>query len=432
MRTILNVWRIGLTVLLLVGGMASYGASLIDVAFTGASVTPKKGPAATGVSTNDFWNTCSGASLPDLEFVDGTLSGSGLTISGVYGAVVNDGAWDLMYASYLYNLDFASGHTITVAVTNLTAGTYNLYLYGHGTNWWNYGLFELSVGLESYGTLATVEGFNWNFPQWQEGIGFVEFTNVNVLSGQTVTITVDCELGGVSLISGLQIRLAGPPTLSPVIFTQPATQLILPGGTATFNVSANGQPPLAYQWMFNGAPVANATGTSLSVTNAQRANFGSYTVIVTNSYGGATSAPAALIINSPGNEELIDVAFTGGPVTAKSGFAATGLTTNDFWSSFTNLGGALPNVKFVDGTASGAGITVSGANGVYGNGQPDPMYSTYLYSSVGSMTVSVTNLIPGTYDLYLYGMGSAGQVSTYEITVGSQGYRGSATPLAGC
>src|ERR1017187_9759623 len=86
---------------------------------------------------------------------------------------------------------------------------------------------------------------------------------------------------------------------------------------------------------------------------------------------------------------LIDVAFTGAAVTTKTGFAATGVTTNDFWNTYgTNLdknyettfglmtAGVLSQLKFVDGTTSGAGLTftneVVGPVGTYINGASDP------------------------------------------------------------
>jgi hypothetical protein len=120
---------------------------------------------------------------------------------------------------------------------------------------------------------------------------------------------------------------------------------------------------------------------------------------------------------------LIDVAFTGGPVTGEVGFAATGLTANDFWNSFTELDGALPDLEFTDGTPSGAGVIVNGANGVYGNGTFDPMSATYLYSSTGDISVSVTNLPAATYDFYIYGHGNlSNEDSFFQLTAGSQTY----------
>src|SRR5262249_3072762 len=46
---------------------------------------------------------------------------------------------------------------------------------------------------------------------------------------------------------GYEICGAAPAT-APIIYVQPASQGVLLGGVATFNVLAGGTPPLAYQW----------------------------------------------------------------------------------------------------------------------------------------------------------------------------------------
>jgi hypothetical protein len=109
---------------------------------------------------------------------------------------------------------------------------------------------------------------------------------------------------------------------------------------------------------------------------------------------------------------LIDVAFTSALVTSKTGFAATAVTSNDFWKTSTPTvyqgnyltGGAVPNLKFVNGTASGAGLGViySGPDGAYNNGATDPMYGTYLYV-IGDFGLAINSLVAGVYDVYLYG-----------------------------
>jgi hypothetical protein len=85
----------------------------------------------------------------------------------------------------------------------------------------------------------------------------------------------------------------------PVITSQPANQTVSVGSTASFSVTANGTPPLTYQWSFNGTNILGATGTTLTFANAQLTNAGSYSVTVTNLYGSATSSNALLTVNSP-------------------------------------------------------------------------------------------------------------------------------------
>jgi len=65
---------------------------------------------------------------------------------------------------------------------------------------------------------------------------------------------------------------------------------------AIFSVEAQGAPPLAYQWLLNGAPIPGATTATLSLTNVSAGNVGTYTVAITSSAATATSDPATLTL----------------------------------------------------------------------------------------------------------------------------------------
>jgi len=94
--------------------------------------------------------------------------------------------------------------------------------------------------------------------------------------------------------------LASPTsTTAPTITTQPANQTVNPGNAATFSVIASGSTPMSYQWRFNGANIAGATGSSYTKSNVQATNAGSYSVVVSNPFGTAVSANAALTVNTP-------------------------------------------------------------------------------------------------------------------------------------
>jgi hypothetical protein len=81
------------------------------------------------------------------------------------------------------------------------------------------------------------------------------------------------------------------------IVSQPVDAAGLLGATATFRVSAFGQPPLAYQWLFNATnSITNATNATLTITNIQPANVGSYSVIVYNNSGQVFSSNAFLAV----------------------------------------------------------------------------------------------------------------------------------------
>ena len=89
------------------------------------------------------------------------------------------------------------------------------------------------------------------------------------------------------------------PAIVPSITSQPASQTVIAGATATFTVTAAGTPPLSYQWGFNGTNIAGATGASLTLSNVQPARAGSYAVLVTNAFGSITSSNALLTVIPP-------------------------------------------------------------------------------------------------------------------------------------
>ena len=83
---------------------------------------------------------------------------------------------------------------------------------------------------------------------------------------------------------------------TPMITTQPLSQLILVGNNATFSVTAAGAQPLSYQWNCNGITIPGATNSSLTLTNAGFANAGDYRVVISNAHGSATSSVASLVV----------------------------------------------------------------------------------------------------------------------------------------
>lgn len=88
-------------------------------------------------------------------------------------------------------------------------------------------------------------------------------------------------------------------SVAPSIITQPASQAVLAGAAVTFTAAAAGTPRLDYQWRFNGTNIAGATSASLTLSNAQPIQAGSYSVLVTNALGSITSAVATLTVLQP-------------------------------------------------------------------------------------------------------------------------------------
>lgn len=86
---------------------------------------------------------------------------------------------------------------------------------------------------------------------------------------------------------------------APLITQPPVDRHVVAGSTATFAVTAIGQAPLSYQWLFNGTNIVNggkfsgANTPTLSIANAQAAEQGLYSVIVSNAAGTAVSMEGA-------------------------------------------------------------------------------------------------------------------------------------------
>ncbi len=84
----------------------------------------------------------------------------------------------------------------------------------------------------------------------------------------------------------------------PLITSQPRSQTVGPGSTFSLNVAARSASPLTYQWRFNGADIPGATGTNITIVNAEPGHAGIYTVRVTNARGSVVSQPATITIMS--------------------------------------------------------------------------------------------------------------------------------------
>lgn len=89
------------------------------------------------------------------------------------------------------------------------------------------------------------------------------------------------------------------PDLRPLITSQPADYATTNTGSAFFNVAVDSVYSLSYQWLQNSAPLTGATNASLTLNNLTTDTNGfTYQCVVTNQYGGATSAPATLTVTA--------------------------------------------------------------------------------------------------------------------------------------
>ena len=112
-------------------------------------------------------------------------------------------------------------------------------------------------------------------------------------------------------------------TTPPIFQYQPTSTTVNVGGTASFSVGLVGTPPLKYQWMKNGVPIASATGTSLTFSPTQLTDAASYSVSISNPVGAVTSTAATLTVTSGGTPVPVTIVQQPVPVSTNQGGGAT-------------------------------------------------------------------------------------------------------------
>lgn len=88
-----------------------------------------------------------------------------------------------------------------------------------------------------------------------------------------------------------------PVGVAPFLTSAPYDQTVAAGTAVTFFASALGTPAPTYQWQKNGAPIAGATKSALTIASATLDDAANYTVVARNASGSA-SASARLTVNA--------------------------------------------------------------------------------------------------------------------------------------
>lgn len=120
-------------------------------------------------------------------------------------------------------------------------------------------------------------------------------SNAQFADAGTYTVIVSNAFGSVQS-TGATLTVISPP----IITLQPVGRTVIAGTNITLTAAATGTPPLSYQWLLEGAPLAGATKTSLSLSNVQSSQSGNYSLRVTNVYGPTDSTNALVtVLESP-------------------------------------------------------------------------------------------------------------------------------------
>src|SRR5438876_9278948 len=144
--------------------------------------------------------------------------------------------------------------------------------------------------------------------QWQEngtaisGATSASYTTAATSSsdnGAKFDVVVSNSAGSVT--SNAVTLMVNAAAAAPSITTQPASQTVTVGQTATFTVVATGTAPLSYQWQKNGTAIIGATSATYTTPATTSADNGAqFVVVVSNVARNVTSNAATLTVNAAG------------------------------------------------------------------------------------------------------------------------------------
>jgi alpha-tubulin suppressor-like RCC1 family protein len=204
---------------------------------------------------------------------------------------------------------------------------------------------------------------------------FLSLNNVQPAQQGDYQVIVSNSFGSVtSTVTHVTVLIA------PSITSQSQNTNVLAGKSFNLFVTSAGTPPFSYRWMFENSNIAGATGSTLTITNAQTINEGIYRAIVTNAVGSVTSAvisvrviPAApIIISNPVSLSL--------PASSNALFSVTAIGSQ-----------TLAYQWFFNGAAiAGATTSQYSLSGVQSNNNGN--YQVVVTNSLGSATSVVATL----------------------------------------
>src|SRR5580704_9347795 len=173
----------------------------------------------------------------------------------------------------------------TVTLTNNSSGAVSITAVQSSITEFSYAGTSLPVTLSAHQSWQALVTFSPVAARQYYGV--LTFT----LSTGSKTIV---ELSG----SGTAASVSAPTATMPAITSNPSSQTVTAGRTATFAVAATGTAPMTYQWRMNGSSISGATSASFTTAATATANSGeTFSVAVSNSAGSATSSGATLTVN---------------------------------------------------------------------------------------------------------------------------------------
>jgi hypothetical protein len=144
---------------------------------------------------------------------------------------------------------------------------------------------------------VAVTGFVTNWSSSNPNVLTVNSTGL-VTAVNTGNATISATVNGFTGTSSVITVTASVPLITQ---EPPSSETLLAGATLTASVANIGSPPFVYRWYFNNGanPISVSASPILTLADLQMAQAGSYTCMVSNQYGTATSSALNLTLISP-------------------------------------------------------------------------------------------------------------------------------------
>jgi hypothetical protein len=165
---------------------------------------------------------------------------------------------------------------------------------------------------------------------------FLALSNASAANAGNYYVVATSSYGSVTS-SVVSLTLLYPPTVT----NNPAGFQAALHGSGTLQVGVSGTAPFSYQWLLNGTNVAGANSSSYPINNLTLNSAGSYAVLVTNSYGSVTSAPAIVeLLPSLTSPFTGDIALWGQDTILSVGAIGSGTLNYQWYFNGAAIGGA--------------------------------------------------------------------------------------------
>jgi len=214
-------------------------------------------------------------------------------------------------------------------------GAYRLKAFDAGSGFLDVGDFPPTLScIEGQSASLTVQAAGTGTLTYQWFLG--EYPVVGATSATLILTNVETGLVGEKFscvvsngtlskqTNGCELIILSPPIIS----QHPAAASAPAGGAVSFRAAATGTSPFRYQWKKTGADIAGATGDVLRLTNLKAADAASYTVVISNDAGSATSNAAALSVTGSTPADSGNDSFASASLIADAAITQTGNNTS--------------------------------------------------------------------------------------------------------